>query len=105
MGKAGRGRWCAEHHVSVRALRKAADIRAQLAGHLAALGLAPGGAPAAPSEGKLGVSVPGHGAERLRRALVAGLFPHAAVALPDGERLHLFVMPSHMRVGKALVWQ
>ena len=59
VGKAGRGRWCSEHHVSARALRKAADIRAQLAGHLSALGLAPGGAPAAP----------GDGADRLRRAL------------------------------------
>ena len=33
VGKAGRGRWCSEHHVSARALRKAADIRAQLAGY------------------------------------------------------------------------
>ncbi|KAK9838275.1 hypothetical protein WJX81_001973 [Elliptochloris bilobata] len=76
VGKAGRGRWCAEHHVSARALRKAADIRAQLAGHLTALELQAGasGAPGAP----------GDATDRLRRALVAGLFSHAAVALPDG---------------------
>ena len=88
MGKAGRGRWCAEHHVSARALRKAADIRAQLAGHLAALGLAPGGAALNPKT----LCTPGDSADCLRRALVAGLFPHAAVALPDGETPHL---PSH----------
>lgn len=73
MGKAGRGRWCAEHYVSARALRKAADIRAQLRGHLLSLQLPLGSAPGEP--------------DRVRRALVAGLFMHAAVALPDGALL------------------
>lgn len=61
--------------MAARALRRAADIRRQLARQLAALGLPPGGAPGAPD-------VP----DALRRALVAGLFPHAAAAVPGGAR-------------------
>ncbi len=93
--RAARGRWCAEHHVAARALRRAADIRRQLARQLAALGLPPGGAPGAPDA-----------PDALRRALVAGLFPHAAAAVPGGARARA---PSSrlasVCAGSAVLWQ
>ena len=69
--KSERRRWCAEHLLNARSMAKAADILGQLRQHLVALEvpLRSCGADTAP----------------LRRALLAGLFMHAAVRVPDGE--------------------
>jgi ATP-dependent RNA helicase DHX8/PRP22 len=53
-----------------RALRKAQDIYAQLEGHLISLGLP--------------IKSCGSDCVPVQRALVAGLFPHAAKRQPDG---------------------
>ena len=60
-----RAGWCAEFFVSPRALRQAADVYAQLRDHLVAL--------------RVPVLSAGDDTVPLRRALVAGLFIHAAV--------------------------
>eukprot|EP00887_Chlorella_sp_A99_P005931 scaffold29.g5931.t1 len=71
VGRKAQARWCRDNFVNVRSLRKAGDIYEQLAGHLG------------------GLSIPrrscGEDATLLRRALVAGLFPHAARRQMDGS--------------------
>lgn len=64
-------RWCRDNFLNTRSLRKAQDIYAQLFGHLE----------------KLGVPVKSCGEDttNLRRALVSGIFPHAAKRQVDGE--------------------
>ncbi|KAL4447805.1 hypothetical protein ABPG75_005024 [Micractinium tetrahymenae] len=66
-----RGAWCRSHFVNPRAMRKAIDIHTQLKEHLQALGI--------PLRSCGEDSLP------LRRALVAGLFPHAAKRQLDGS--------------------
>ena len=70
--------WCADFFLSHRALRKAADIHAQLLEHVRALTPRGGGAAAVPADGD-------DDAVALRRALTAGLFSHAAVRGVDGR--------------------
>jgi ATP-dependent RNA helicase DHX8/PRP22 len=67
-----RTQWCRSHFVNPRALRKAADIHGQLREHLLALGIL--------------LASCGEDMQPLRRALAAGLFPHAAKRQLDGER-------------------
>ncbi|KAL4442503.1 hypothetical protein ABPG77_005087 [Micractinium sp. CCAP 211/92] len=66
-----RAAWCRSHFVNPRAMRKALDIHTQLKEHLQALGI--------PQQSCGENSLP------LRRALVAGLFPHAAKRQLDGS--------------------
>ncbi|PRW45383.1 ATP-dependent RNA helicase dhx8 isoform A [Chlorella sorokiniana] len=66
-----RASWCRAHFINPRAMRKAVDIHAQLKEHLVALGI--------PLQSCGEDSLP------LRRALVAGLFPHAARRQMDGS--------------------
>lgn len=66
-----RAAWCRSHFVNPRAMRKAMDIHAQLKEHLEALGIP--------------LRSCGEDHLPLRRALVAGLFPHAAKRQLDGS--------------------
>ncbi|WIA22550.1 hypothetical protein OEZ85_000984 [Tetradesmus obliquus] len=85
--------WASDNFINIRALRKAQDIYAQLEGHLSSLGL--------PIQSCGSDCVP------VQRALVAGLFPHAAKRQPDGtyrviatgQIVHLH--PSSVLRGKA----
>lgn len=63
-------RWCRDNFLSARALRKASDVYEQLLGHLQALGMP--------------IKSCGEETTPLRRALTAGLFPHAAKRQVDG---------------------
>ena len=74
-----RKRWCADFFLSHRALKRAADIHAQLMGHLDALPRDQGRRSPELASAAEGDSAP------LRRALVAGLFAHAAVREPGGR--------------------
>jgi ATP-dependent RNA helicase DHX8/PRP22 len=65
------GQWAADNFINPRALRKAQEIAAQLEAQLSALGLP--------------LLSCGDDSEPLRRALTAGLFPHAARRQPDGS--------------------
>jgi len=65
-----RRRWCSENFLNPRALQKAMDIYQQLQGHLEDL--------------KVPLRSCGEDQEPLRKALVAGLFPHAAKRQVDG---------------------
>ena len=69
--KKDRRRWCSDNFLNARALQKASDVHHQLAEHAAALGLP--------------VRSCGEDQDPLRRALVAGLFPHAAKRQLDGS--------------------
>lgn len=66
-----RSHWCRAHFVNPRAMRKAMDIHSQLKEHLQALGIP--------------LVSCGEDTRVLRRALVAGLFPHAARRQLDGS--------------------
>lgn len=66
-----RASWCRSHFINPRAMRKALDIHTQLREHMQALGI--------PLRSCGEDSLP------LRRALVAGLFPHAAKRQLDGS--------------------
>ena len=68
-----RRRWSSEHHINGRSMNKALDILGQLRRHVAALGLPLGSCGTDP--------------DPIRRALLAGLFMHAAVLRPDGAWL------------------
>lgn len=63
--------WCSDNFINVRAMRKAADIVAQLERHFTTL--------------RLPARSAGDDTTPLRRALTAGLFPHAARKQPDGS--------------------
>jgi len=65
-----RWRWCGDNFLNARALKKAGDIHQQLRGHLEDL--------------KVPLKSCGDDLDPLRRALVAGLFPHAAKRQVDG---------------------
>jgi hypothetical protein len=69
--KAERRRWCSDHLLNARSLVKAVDIVRQLRQHLSAL--------------KMPLKSCGTDDTPLRRALLSGLFLHAAVMLPDGK--------------------
>lgn len=75
----GQVRWCRENFVNVRSLRKALDVYQQLRGHLEGLGIP--------------LKSAGEDATLLRRALVAGLFPHAAKRQMDGEHCQPAFLP------------
>lgn len=64
-------RWCSENYTNPRALRKAEDVYNQLRGHLEDLGIP--------------LKSCGEDDAPLRRALVTGLFPHAAKLQLDGK--------------------
>ena len=68
--KSERKRWCSVHHISARSMNKALDILGQLRRHVAAL--------------RLPLVSSGTDLDPIRRALLAGLFMHAAVLRPDG---------------------
>ncbi|CAL8470833.1 g10375 [Coccomyxa elongata] len=67
--KSERGRWCEERLLNARSLRKALEIRGQLREHLLSL--------------KVALKSCGDDLEPLRRAILSGLFMHAAILLPD----------------------
>ncbi|KAG2496731.1 hypothetical protein HYH03_005143 [Edaphochlamys debaryana] len=71
-----RTQWCSDNFVNIRALRKAEDIHTQLLRFL--------GPPSPPGLG-LPLRSCGDDPTPLRRALAAGLFPHAARLQPDGS--------------------
>ena len=73
MKKAENKRWCGERSINARSMAKAGDILHQLRQHLVALDVP--------------VQSCGTDTTTLRRALLSGLFLHAAVLLPDGELL------------------
>ena len=75
--KDDKAKWCSQRGLSLRALKKAADIYNQLAGHLQALGL---GLQLDASD-LVGAQDEG---QDLRRALTAGLFMNAAMRQADG---------------------
>ena len=89
--KDDKAKWCSQHGLSLRALKKAADIYNQLAGHLQALGLGlqldASDLAGAQDEG-----------QDLRRALTAGLFMNAAMRQTDGG----FPAFSHLELEHAL---
>ncbi|KAK9904219.1 hypothetical protein WJX75_007114 [Coccomyxa subellipsoidea] len=64
-----RGRWCGERLLNVRSMRKALEIRSQLREHLLSLKV-----PLKSCENDL---------DPLRRAILSGLFMHAAILLPN----------------------
>eukprot|EP00775_Hariotina_reticulata_P008561 gene8561-8743_t len=66
-----RAEWASDNFVNIRSLRKALDIYQQLEGHLEAL--------------QLPVKSCGNDPVPVQRALVAGLFPHAARRQADGS--------------------
>ncbi|EFJ45602.1 DEAH-box nuclear pre-mRNA splicing factor [Volvox carteri f. nagariensis] len=68
--------WCSDNFINIRAMRKAEDIYDQLVRFL--------GPPSPPGLGLALVSC-GDDTAPLRRALTAGLFPHAARLQPDGS--------------------
>ncbi|GLC42130.1 hypothetical protein PLESTM_001294900 [Pleodorina starrii] len=68
--------WCSDNFINIRAMRKAEDIYEQLLRFL--------GPPAPPGLG-LPLASCGDDTTPLRRALTAGLFPHAAKLQPDGS--------------------
>jgi HrpA-like RNA helicase len=63
--------WCSDNFINIRALRKACDIYSQLEQHLGQL--------------QLPLKSCGEDLTPLRRALTAGLFPHAATKELDGS--------------------
>ncbi|BDA45577.1 ATP-dependent RNA helicase DHX8 [Coccomyxa sp. Obi] len=67
--KSERGRWCGERLLNARSLRKALDIRGQLREDLLSL--------------KVALKSCGDDLDPLRRAVLSGLFMHAAILLPD----------------------
>ncbi|CAL5223385.1 g5893 [Coccomyxa viridis] len=67
--KPDRRRWCAERMLNFRSLKKAVDIRAQLAQHLKQL--------------KVPMVSCGSDTAPIQRALLSGLFINAAILLPD----------------------
>jgi ATP-dependent RNA helicase DHX8/PRP22 len=85
-----RGRWCRDNFLNVRALRRAGDVAAQLRRQLAELGVplrsavAEAAAAAAALGGAEAAAAAAEAEEPLRRALAAGLFPHAARRQPGG---------------------
>jgi ATP-dependent RNA helicase DHX8/PRP22 len=89
-------RWCSENFINSRALRKANDVYLQLKGHLEDL--------------KIPLRSCGDGDSEyasLRRALVTGLFPHAAKLQIDGNKYRVvstgqevFLHPSSVLHGK-----
>jgi ATP-dependent RNA helicase DHX8/PRP22 len=85
-----RSRWCRDNFLNARALRRAGDVAAQLRRQLAELGvpLRSAVAEAAATAGALGgaeaAAAAAEAEEPLRRALAAGLFPHAARRQPGG---------------------
>ena len=68
--KKSRGQWCSDNFLNVRSLSKAQDIFEQLQRHVEQLGLA--------------AKSCGTNYDVVRRALVTGLFHHAARIQPDG---------------------
>eukprot|EP00198_Chlamydomonas_reinhardtii_P001306 XP_001690641.1 DEAH-box nuclear pre-mRNA splicing factor [Chlamydomonas reinhardtii] len=68
--------WCSDNFINIRALRKAEDIYTQLVRFM--------GHPCPPGLG-LPLATCGDETTPLRRALTAGLFPHAARLQPDGS--------------------
>ena len=76
-----KAKWCSQHFLNIRSLRKAVEIYKQLEEHVrgldAASSTAPGGAANAAGDSS---------GEGLRRALTAGLFMNAATRQPDGEQ-------------------
>ncbi|GLI64295.1 hypothetical protein VaNZ11_007516 [Volvox africanus] len=68
--------WCSDNFINIRAMRKAEDIYEQLVRFL--------GPPSPPGLG-LQLATCGEDSTPLRRALTAGLFPHAAKLQPDGS--------------------
>jgi ATP-dependent RNA helicase DHX8/PRP22 len=126
--------WCAERRLSLRALKRAADIAQQLEGYLLGMGLpldscgccvGGGGAAKKEEEGTEGKEGQGGGgvggaandnndddaAAPLLRALVSGLFPNAARRHPEGGYVVLatgqrvFVHPASVLAGHALAGQ
>ncbi|KAL4517246.1 hypothetical protein Ndes2437B_g06850 [Nannochloris sp. 'desiccata'] len=89
-------RWCSENFVNSRALRKANDVYLQLRGHLEDLRIPLKSCGDADNE-----------YAPLRRALVTGLFPHAAKLQIDGNKYRvvstgqeIFLHPSSVLHGK-----
>ncbi|KAG2440784.1 hypothetical protein HXX76_003640 [Chlamydomonas incerta] len=68
--------WCSDNFINIRAMRKAEDIYTQLVRFM--------GHPSPPGLG-LPLATCGDETTPLRRALTAGLFPHAARLQPDGS--------------------
>ena len=75
-------RWCRQHFLNSRSLKKAVDIYKQLADYLRGMALTV--PDLADSDDLLG---PDNEGEALRRALTSGLFMHAAMRQPDGKLL------------------
>ncbi len=77
-------KWCRQHFLNIRSLKKAVDIYKQLGDYLQ--GMALNVPDSADSDNLLG---PDNEGEALRRALTSGLFMHAAMRQPDGRQLPL----------------
>jgi len=106
VGAKERKRWCSENFVSDRALRKAADIHAQLSAQLAsnlkadaagllkareagAVAAGGGGSGCLAADGGEESIADAEDTTALRRALTSGLAMHGAMRQPDGEQLLL----------------
>lgn len=75
--------WAADHYLNERGLRKAADVRSQLADVYRAAGL-PAGRPASAAAGAMGDP-----SGRLRRAVAAAYFGNAARVVGRGRYVHM----------------
>ena len=79
--KEHKAKWCSQHFLNIRSLRKAVEIYKQLEEHVRGLDLALSKTPNGPAE----IAGDSSG-EGLRRALTAGLFMNAATRQPDGKQ-------------------